>query len=105
MTVTQAIALADFERFGAVMSAATLITGYFDRREDGQTHPESITFDLEAVLEGNIAQNYRMDDGSVLYIPESTTSDVLDFLTRLLAPLRGVVSTASQVQDLSDNPK
>ncbi|TET35277.1 MAG: hypothetical protein E3J72_11510 [Planctomycetota bacterium] len=103
ITVTQAIALADFERFGAVMSAATLITGYFDKREDGKTHPESITFDLAAVLEGKIDQNYQMDDGSVLYIPESTTSDVLDFLNRLLSPLSGMVGVAASAQDISES--
>ncbi|MHC4662207.1 MAG: polysaccharide biosynthesis/export family protein [Planctomycetota bacterium] len=96
-TVSQAIALADFERFGAVLDSATLITGYFKGQQ------ESVTFNLEAVLEGKIEQNYRMLDGSVLFIPESTTSDVLDFLNRLLAPLAGTLNVATGVERLSDS--
>ncbi|MBI2061823.1 MAG: polysaccharide biosynthesis/export family protein [Nitrospirae bacterium] len=82
LTVLQALALGDEPQFGAKLSHARLVKGY------SSGNPRVVRVNLDhLVYKGDMSQNLAMENGDVLYIPETTTSDVLDFLGRLLSPL------------------
>lgn len=85
LTYSQALALAEPERFGAVLSSTKLVRGYPDA-------PEVRTVSADALLSGgDLTQDPVLQTGDVIYVPESLTSDVVDLVTKVLTP---VVSTA-----------
>ena len=95
ITVSQALSLANHERFGALLSEAKLIRGY-------PKDPKVVALNLDRLLEkGDVTQDVPMQHGDVLFIPESTTSNVLDFLDRLLRPIARSSTLAVGVIDAS----
>lgn len=90
ITVLQALALADDPQFGAKLSHSKLVRGY----SSGQ--PEVVTVNVDRLVhKGDMTQNLAMQDGDVLFIPETATSDVLDFVSRMLSPLNLGISTGA----------
>ncbi|MCR4315229.1 MAG: polysaccharide biosynthesis/export family protein [Planctomycetes bacterium] len=90
-SVLHLLSLAEFERFGAVTSEAVLVTGWPE-------NPESHKLDLDGALEGGrLEYNLPLHDGDVLYIPESTLSDVLDTIGRILSPVSGGAFAVSNI--------
>lgn len=90
ITVSQAIAIAGHAQFGARLSDVKLVRGY-------PAKPEVLTIDFNRLLDGDAAEDLALQDGDVIYVPETTLSDVLDTVTRVLAPFSGSLSTAVQV--------
>lgn len=97
ITVMQALALADQAQFGAVLSHAKLVRNY------GGAEQEVVDLNLERVIaKGDLRHDMAMHDGDVLFVPESGTSDALDFLGRLLTPLSAGAGVATQVKVLRE---
>ncbi|MBI2901495.1 MAG: SLBB domain-containing protein [Planctomycetes bacterium] len=90
ITVSRALAMADHERFGAVLSHCSLVRGYPDK-------PEVIGIDFNALFRGDTRFDLVMNDGDVLYVPESALSNVLDLVERILRPFAGATPTAVQI--------
>ncbi|RMG08533.1 MAG: polysaccharide export protein, partial [Planctomycetota bacterium] len=91
VSLAAAVAQASPKQFGALLEEAKVVRGW---PED----PEVIAVDLERLL---LDHDQRLDielrDGDVVYIPETTLSDVLDVLARVLGPLSGPASGAGSV--------
>lgn len=96
ITAMQALALAEHTQFGALLSNTKLIRHY------GTPHQEVIALDLDRVInKGDLKHDVALADGDVLFVPETATSDVLEFVNRLLGPLSGTVGTAASVKLLT----
>ncbi|MBI2061821.1 MAG: SLBB domain-containing protein [Nitrospirae bacterium] len=95
ITAMQALALADQAKFGAVLSSTKVVRHY------GSADQQVIALNLDRVVsKGDLRQDLELNNGDVLFVPESTTSDALDFLGRLLTPLSAGAGVASQVRIL-----
>lgn len=79
-TVSKALALASPNKFGAVLSSVRVVKGY-------PSTPKVYAVDAERLFDGDASQDMVLGDGDVVFVPESTASDVLDFLGRFFAPL------------------
>jgi len=80
--------------FGPVLSDSRLVKSYGTPRE------EVVRIDFDALFDGDRSQDLLMDPGDVLFVPETATSNVLDFLKRILAPLTPSVQTADSTKRL-----
>ncbi|MCI0340652.1 MAG: SLBB domain-containing protein [Planctomycetales bacterium] len=90
ISLLQAVAQASPTQFGAVFNDAKLVRGWPER-------PEVVPVDLDALLfKQDVAWNVELRDGDVVYIPETATSDVLDFLGRALSPISSAATGAGQ---------
>lgn len=90
VNVARALAMADNHKFGAVLEDTRLVRGYPNK-------PEVIRINYAKVFGGDPLANITMVEGDVLYVPESALSDVLDTVSRILAPLSGAVGVPAQV--------
>ncbi|MEW5693886.1 MAG: SLBB domain-containing protein [Candidatus Hydrogenedentota bacterium] len=95
MTVLQAIALAEHEKWGALLKDTKLVRSWPNR-------PTVYSINLEKLLfRGDIKQNMELKDGDVIFVPETAISNTLDFWNRLLGPITGGLSTAARIEVLS----
>ncbi|MBI3098959.1 MAG: polysaccharide biosynthesis/export family protein [Planctomycetes bacterium] len=93
LTYSQALALAEPERFGAVLSSTKLVRGYPDA-------PEVRTVSADSLLAGgDMTQDPVLQTGDVIYVPESLTSDVVDLVTKLLTPLTTTAQTGINAEN------
>jgi protein involved in polysaccharide export with SLBB domain len=84
--VLQAVAHANPKQFGSVLADAKLVHGWPER-------PEVVALNLKQLLmEGDTRWNLELKDGDVVYVPESATSSVLEFLQRALSPWSAAIS-------------
>jgi protein involved in polysaccharide export with SLBB domain len=89
VSITAAVSHAQPKQFGALLDEAKLVRGWPHR-------PEVVAIDLDKLLlEHDATLDVELRDGDVVYIPESTVSDVLDFLDRALSPFAGVIQASS----------
>lgn len=89
ISLSQALAIAGHAQFGAKIHDIKLVRGY-------PAKPEVLTVDFERLAAGDAAEDLALQDGDVVYVPETTLSDVLDTVTRVLGPFSGSLSTAVQ---------
>lgn len=91
MSVVQALSLADSERFGAVLDEAVVV-------RDWKTDPKVIAVNIRRLLaDGDMSQNLALNDGDVLYIPQSHLSSTIAILTEVLKPIAQGGATESAV--------
>ncbi|MBI4576490.1 MAG: polysaccharide biosynthesis/export family protein, partial [Planctomycetes bacterium] len=95
-TVSQALAFGRLPTFGAVLSEVKVV-------RDFPGDPTVYSVDVDRLLfRGDMSQNFPLEDGDVVFVPESTSSDVLEFLTKALQPFSQGITTASSVKDFND---
>jgi len=99
LDLLQAISLSTPEKFGAVLSNVKVVRGW-------PNNPKVMNANVEALLyRGRLEENIPLQDGDVIYVPESFLSNATDFITKLLAPLSGTVSFVNSAQDVRDNTR
>ncbi len=83
-------------QFGAVLSNVKIVRGW-------PNSPKVISANVEALLyRGRLEENIPLQEGDVVYVPESFLANALDVVQRVLGPLSGTVSFVDTVQDVSD---
>ena len=91
MSVLQALALADSERFGAVLDQAVVV-------RDWKSDPKVLAVDISRLLsEGDLSQNLALNDGDVLYIPQSNLSITIQTVAEILRPIAQGAATESAI--------
>lgn len=91
VSLLQAVSQASPKQFGALLDQAKLIRGW-------PSAPEVVGLNLENLLAKHDATlNLELHDRDVVYIPESTASDALDVLARVLGPISGPASAAGSI--------
>ena len=90
VTVSRVIARAVPLKFGAVLSECRVVRGWPEE-------PEVVMVDADALMNGDTSQDIVLNEGDVVFIPESFGSDVLDTLGRALGPISGTVTPGVQI--------
>lgn len=91
MSVLQALALADYERFGAVLDQAVVV-------RDWRSDPKVLAVDISRLLkEGDLSQNLALNDGDVLYIPQSNLSASIQAISEILRPIAQGAATEAAI--------
>lgn len=97
LDLMQVLSQAVPNQFGAVLSNVKIVRGW-------PNSPKVISANVEALLyRGRLEENIPLQEGDVIYVPESFLSNAVDVVTRILSPLSGTVSFVETVQDASDN--
>lgn len=92
LDLLQVLSLAVPDKFGAVLSNVKIVRGW-------PNNPKVLNANVDALLyRGRIEENIPLQEGDVVYVPESFLSNTLDVVGRLLGPLAGTVNFASQVE-------
>jgi protein involved in polysaccharide export with SLBB domain len=63
------------------------------------SNPQVIRLDLKTMLEGRSNPDIMLQNGDVVFVPETPISMTLDFWNRLLGPIAGVASTVRSVEN------
>lgn len=93
LDLMQVLSLAVPNNFGAVLSNVKIVRGW-------PNSPKIISANVEALLyRGRLEENILLQEGDVVYVPESFLSNTVDVVTRILQPLSGTVRFASEVQN------
>jgi len=94
--VLQALALAEYYRFGAVLRSTKVVRG-------DPNNPLVISVDLERLLfKGDRTQNIRMETGDVLFIPQSFISSVGDFIRNVWPMMATSLDAYSRVRTVDN---
>ncbi len=97
LDLLQVLSLAVPDKFGAVLSNVKVVRGW-------PNNPKVMNANVEALLyRGRLEENIPLQDGDVVYVPESFISNATDFIQRILAPLSGTISFVDQAQDVQNN--
>ncbi len=97
LDLLQAISIANPEKFGAVLSNVKVVRGW-------PNNPKVISANVDALLyRGRLEENIPLQEGDVIYVPESFLSNTIDVITKVLGPLSSTVTFASQTRSFSDS--
>lgn len=97
LDLMQVLSLAVPSKFGAVLSNVKVVRGW-------PNSPKVLSANVEALLyKGRLEENIPLQEGDVIYVPESFLSNTIEVVTRILAPLTGSVTFIESVQDMQDN--
>jgi polysaccharide export outer membrane protein len=96
LDLLQILSLSVPQKFGAVLSNVKIVRGW-------PNNPKVISANVEALLfRGKLEENIPLQDGDVVYVPESFVSNVMEVLSRVLSPLSGAITFADTVQDVGN---
>jgi polysaccharide biosynthesis/export protein len=97
LDLLQVLSLAVPAKFGAVLSNVKIVRGW-------PNNPKVISANVEALLfRGRLEENIPLQEGDVVYVPESFVSNVMEVLQRVLSPLSGAIGFVDTVQDVGNN--
>jgi len=97
LDLMQVLSLAVPHKFGAVLSNVKVVRGW-------PNSPKVLSANVEALLyKGRLEENIPLQEGDVIYVPESFLSNTIEVVTRILAPMTSTVSFVSNVQDVQEN--
>lgn len=84
-------------QFGAVLSSVKIVRGW-------PNNPKVISSNVEALLyRGRLEENIPLQEGDVVYVPETFLANTLEVVQRVLGPLGGTVSFVDQTRRLQNN--
>jgi polysaccharide export outer membrane protein len=96
LDLLQVMALAVPAQFGAVLSNVKVVRGW-------PNNPRVISANVEALLyRGRLEENIPLQEGDVVYVPESFLSNTMDVISRVLSPLSGTLGFINTAQTVSD---
>ncbi|MEW5693944.1 MAG: polysaccharide biosynthesis/export family protein [Candidatus Hydrogenedentota bacterium] len=88
MNIFQALSFAEQPTFGAQLAQTRIIRGWPD-------NPKVIRVNLSKVIGGNLEEDILLENGDVIYVPETVVSDSLEFWARILGSIRGTYKVDS----------